>query len=246
MNVDQFNSMVSASLKRGNTLDSQIPQQTAMAVQWIERNYTFKYMEAFRLIVIQQNERVILMPVGSIIKSWIFFRIINTDGSYKYINKVEGKDLTMVNSSANTLIGGDIANTQTVFQIVPGNFFQVGLSTIVLDAVPSQNLNSEAMFYNYSSWPTDSTTIPGGGSSFTHPLLQIATDMLLAQTQILCAVNLLKDLRMMAAYKEVRDEAVSTLTRAEDETKFAGENIRMLYKPTYDDEQINAANTLGF
>jgi hypothetical protein len=50
---------------------------------------------------------------------------------------------------------------------------------------------------------------------------------------------------MGAAYKELRDEAVNTLTRAEDETKFAGENIRMLYKPAYDDEQINAANTLG-
>jgi hypothetical protein len=246
MNVDQFNSMVSASLKRGTTLDSQIPQQTAMAVQWIERNYTFKYMEAFRLIVIQQNERVLLMPVGSVVKSWIFFRIVNTDGSYSYINKVEGKDLTLVNSSANTIIGGAVPPTGTVFQIVPKNFFQVNLSTIVLDAVPSQNLNAEAMFYNYSSWPVDVTTIPGGGSTFTHTLLLIASDMLLAQTQMNCAVNLLKDLRMMQAYKEVRDEAVNTLLRAEDETKWAGENIRMLYKPAYDDDQINAANTLGF
>ena len=244
MNLDQFNTMVSASLKRGSTLDAQIPQQTALAVQWIERNYTFKYMEAFRLIVIQKDQRVLLMP-GDAVKSWIFFRIINFDGSYKYINKVEGKDLTMVNSPSNTIVGGTVPS-QTVFQIVPANFFQVNLSTIVLDAVPSQDLNAEAMFYNYSSWPVDSTAIPGGGSTFTHSLLQIAADLLLAQTQLYCAANLLKDLRMAAVYKELRDEAANTLTRAEDETKFAGENIRMLYKPTFDDEQINAVNTLGF
>src|SRR5256885_11996107 len=122
MNLDQFNTMVSDSLRRGNTLDSKIPLQTLLAVQFIERNYNFKYMEAFRLIVIQQNERVLLMPVGVNVKAWTFFRIINQDGSYSYINKVEGKDLTLVNSTANTLIAGSIASPTTSV-IKPGNFF---------------------------------------------------------------------------------------------------------------------------
>lgn len=245
MNLDAFNTMVSTSLRRGNTLDATIPQQVALAVLWLERNFTFKYMEVFRLIEIQASQRVIQMPVGALIKSWIFFRIINTDGSYSYLNKVEGKDLTQVNSTANTLIAQTVpAPTSTV--IKPLNFFQVGLANIVLDAVPSQVFDAEAMFYNYSSWPTDASTIPGGGSTFTHPLLDIAADLLLAQSQMLIAANIMKDLRMFAAYKEMRDEAVNTLTRADDETKYGGESMKMLYDPAFDERQINAATTIGF
>lgn len=245
MNLDQFNSMVSASLRRGTTLDSAIPQQTALAVQWLERNFTFKYMECFRLVTIVQNQRVIQMPKG-LIKSWIFFRIINSDGSYSYLNKVEGKDLTLVNSTANTLIPNTIPSPSGTTVITPGNFFQVGLSNIVLDAVPSQNFNAESMFYNYSSWPTDTSTIPGGGSQFTHPIIDVAADLLLAQTQMLMSANITKDLRMMAAYKEMRDEAVNTLTRADDETKYGGESMKMLYNPGFDEKQINTVVTLGF
>lgn len=245
MNLDQFNTMVSTSLRRGTTLDADIPQQTAMAVQFIERNYSFKYMEVFRLITIQQGNRIQMMPPGSLVKAWMFFRIVNTDGSYSYINKVEGKDLTVVSSQANVLIAGTVPAPNTSI-IKPGNFYQVGLSTIVLDAEPSQDFVAEALFLNYSSWPVDSTTIPGGGSNFEHPLLDVMSDVLLAQTQLYCASNLMKDTRMVQIYKELRDEAINTMTRAEDELRWAADNIRMLYKPTYDEEQINAANTLGF
>ena len=245
MNLDEFNTMVSASLRRGNTLDALIPQQTELAVQFIERNYTFKYMEAFRMIIISENERVLLMPAGVNVKAWIFFRIINSDGSYSYLNKVEPKDLTVVSSRSNVLIAGSVAAPNTSV-ITPRNFYQVGLATIVLDAVPSQDFNAEAMFYNYSSWPTDPTTVPGGGSTFTHPLLEIMSDVLLVQTQLNIATNVMKDTRMKAVYENDAKKAFDTLLRADDEMKYGGENIRMLYKPNYDERQINFANTLGF
>src|SRR5256885_7724016 len=124
MNLSDFNTMVSNSLRRGTTLDSFIPQQVALAVQWLERNYTFKYMETFRLVTVRTNGRVLAMP-GGLIKSWIFFRIINADGSYKYLIKAEGKDLTMVNSTANTLIAQSVPAPASAI-IAPGAFFQVG------------------------------------------------------------------------------------------------------------------------
>jgi hypothetical protein len=238
MNIVEFNQMVSDSLRRGNTLDAQIPRQTSLAVQWMERNYTFKYMEGFRLITIQQGQRVILMPSGVLVKAWNFFRIINSDGSYTYINKVEGKDFTNVASTANTLISGTVPSTSTS-TIKPANFFQVGLTTVVLDAVPSQNFNCEALFFNYSSWPVDSSTIPGGTSSFTHPLLQMMSDVLLAQVQMNIAANIMKDLRMVPVYKEMRDEALNTMTRDEDERRYGGEDMKMLYRPAYDESQLN-------
>jgi|SRR5215469_4065354 len=245
MNLSDLNQMISDSLRRGTTLDTFIPKQTALAVQWIERNFTFKYMECFRLVTIIQNQRIMLMPKGALVKAWIFFRIIHQDGSYKYLIKAEGKDLTLVNSTANTIIPNTIGNPTTSV-IMPGAFFQVGLNTIVLDAVPSQNYNAEAMFYNYSSWPIDATAIPGGGSTFTHPLIDVAADLILAQAQMFMATNIMKDLRMVPAYKELRDEAVNTLTRADDETKFGGENMKMIFDPEFDDRQINAATTIGF
>ena len=245
MNLSDLNQMVSDSLRRGTTLDAFIPKQVALAVQWIERNYTFKYMETFRIVTIKQSQRILLMPTGTLVKAWIFFRIIKTDDSYKYLIKAEGKDLNQVNSTKNTLIPG-VVGTPTSAVIMPGAFFQVGLSTVVLDAVPSQDFPAESMFYNYSSWPTDSTAIPGGGSTFTHPLIDVAGDLILAQAQMFMATNIMKDLRMMAAYKELRDEAVNTLTRADDETKFGGEDMKMTFNPEFDERQINAATVIGF
>jgi len=242
VNIDEFNTLVSTSLRRGNSLDSFIPLQTALAVQFMERNYNFKYMEMFRLINIQgpqgaiPGQRVILMPSGVSIKAWILFRIINSDGSYSYIDKVEPKDLTMVDSSANTFTAGSVPAPNTA-TIKPRNFFQVGLSTVVLDAVPSQNYSAEAMFYGYSSWPTDPTTVPSGGSDFTHPLLQTMSDVLLAQTQWNMAKNVMKDTRMIQVYEADAKKAFDTLLRAEDELKYSAENMRMLYKPAYDEQQ---------
>jgi hypothetical protein len=105
----------------------------------------------------------------------------------------------------------------------PHNYYIVGLKQLVLDSVPQTDFDGEAILYEYSSWPTE--------PSATHPMLDVASDLLLAQTQMFMAINIMKDLRMVPAYKEIRDEAVNTLTRAEDETKYGGETSVMAYTP---------------
>jgi len=211
MTLGDFITMVSASLRRGTTLDSFIPQQTRLAAQWLERNYTMKYMENFRILQVLQNQRTIKMPPNVQVKAAKFIRLINNDGFYVYLNKVEPEDL----------IG--IVSINTTSDPTPRSYYIVGLSTLVLDTIPAVNWTGEAILYEYTDWPTDLT--------MTHPLLTTAADLLLAQTQLLMSLNVMKDLRMVQAYLEARNEAVNTFTRAEDETKYGGESISMAYIP---------------
>jgi len=182
-----------------------------LAVQWMERNYTFKYMENFRILQIKAQQRTIKMPPNTLIKSAKFIRTITDQGTFNYLNKIEPEDLTGVVTSA--------ATSDTT----PHNYYIVGLSTIVLDTVPAVDFVGEGILHEYTDWPTELTT--------THPLLQIAADMLLAQTQLAMSINIMKDMRLIAAYKEARDEAVNTMTRAEDENRFGGESMSMQYIP---------------
>jgi hypothetical protein len=94
---------------------------------------------------------------------------------------------------------------------------------MVFNAVPSANMTGEAMWWSYTDWPTD--------VSSEHVLLSIGSDVLLAQTLMFLAAFDLRDMRMMAAWKEVRDEGVNTLTRAEDEAQYSGQSISMVYVP---------------
>lgn len=212
MELSTFHSMVSSALKRGTAFDADIPNYVKLGVNWLERNYTYKYMEEFRLFQVAAGDRTIRMPDNKVIKAAKFIRLIGEDGAYIYLNKVEPEDLLGLRS----------ANT-TTSDVVPSSYFIVGTDTLVLDAVPSEACNGEAIFYEYSDWPVATTS--------THPLLKFASDLLLAQTLWFMAIYALKDMRMAEAYKVARDEAMSTLTRADDETKYGGESISMAFAP---------------
>ena len=212
MLLSDFHQLVADHLRRGTTLSTQIVAQTKLAVQWLERNYTFKYMESFRLFQAVQGTRTMDLPTNSLIKGWKFLRLVNLDGTYAPLNKIEPEDL----------IGLRTQNSQTNF-VVPEAYFVIGNSKLVFDCVLSQDVSGEVMYYQYSDWPTDL------GS--THPLLQFAADVLLQETLLMMALYL-RDPRMADTIKVTRDEALNTLTRAEDENKFSGESISMVFTPS--------------
>lgn len=204
MNLADFHSLVRLSLKRGTTLDAVIPSYTKMAAAWLERNYTFKYMEVFRLLQLIAGDRTIEVPSNKLIKDFDFIRVINETGEYSRLAKIDPKEL---------------ARTETG---TPTAFFVVGRGTIVFDNTPDANFSGEALFHEYSDWPT--------ADNAEHPLFDMAPDVLLHQTLLFMAAYL-RDAEMAAAYKVLRDEAVNTLTRAEDETKYGGETLSMAYIP---------------
>lgn len=208
MNLGQFQALVSSTCNRGTTLDARIPAQVQMAALWLERNYTFKYMERFRLLQVVTGKRTVALPTNGLIKGFKFLRFVNTDASYLYLNKVEAADLSgssWQQSSSGTLF--------------PANYWIVANRTLVLGYDPTVNLNGEAMWYEYTDWPTDPAS--------QHELLSLATDVLLAQTMLFMASFVTRDARMFQVWKQVRDEGVNTMTRAEDEVKFGGQSITM-------------------
>lgn len=214
MNLGDFKAAVSTSLNRGTTMDGRIPLRIQQAVAWLERNYTFKYMERFRLLQIVANERTIDLPSNEVIKSWKFVRLVNDDGSYRYLNKIEPED-SLGLGTASSVMGR---------RPLLSSYWVSGISTMVLNTVPEAAWNGEGMWNAYTDWPLSE-------DSFTHPLLNMASDVLQAETLLLMAAFDLRDQRMVAGWKEIRDEGVNTMTRAEDEAKYGGESISMAYVP---------------
>jgi hypothetical protein len=207
MTLGDFHQMVADSMRRGTTLTTQIKNFTALSVQWMERNYTFKYMEVFRLFQAVQGSRTLDLPTNVVIKAHKFIRLVDSTGTYVVLERCEAQDITAIRSSRND-----------AGAYIPARYWVAGNSTIVFDAVVQGDLEGEALFYQYTDWIT--------GADETHPLLGFASDVLLQQTCFMMAA-FLKDSEMAAAYKVLRDEAVNTLVRAEDENKYAGQSFTM-------------------
>lgn len=209
MNLGEFHILVKNTANRGSTLDSKIPVQTKLAVQWIERNYTFKYMEKFRLLQMVPPDRTILLET-SLIKAHRFIRFIGTDGQFSYVRKIKPEDVTQL-------------PTIDATSGLPAGYWTVANKLLVFSATPTAQLNGEAMWYEYTDWPVKDES--------THTLLDIAADLLLCQTLLHLAAFVMRDMRMATIWKELRTEAVNTLTRAEDELEHSGESVSMAYGP---------------
>lgn len=207
MDLGTFHSLVSTSLKRGTTLDNVIPSYSKLGLSFMERNYTFKYMEDFRILQLAIGDRTLVMDSNwsYMIKSVQFIRLIDDDnGDYRYLKRVNPRMLSGTSDEA------------------PTGYWLVGANTLVFDNTTQEALAGEAMLTRYTDWPV--------ANDGTHPLLITAPDAMLYQTLIHMAAYL-RDAAMVAAYKELRDEALNTLTRSEDELKYDGESIQMEYIP---------------
>lgn len=205
MTLVEFHDLVRTSLRRGTTLDAVFPTYAKLAGLWLERNYNFKYMEQFRLLQLVEGDRTVNLPSNKIVKGISFIRLIDDDsGEYTYLRRVNPRDL-------------DGTETST-----PTAYWVSGVRTVVFNNTPDEALSGEAVFLEFTDWPT--------GPSETHTLFDIGTDVLLYQTLIHMA-GFLRDADMVAAYKQLRDDAIITLLLSEDEQRFHGEAISMAYSP---------------
>jgi len=204
VDLAEFHKLVSDSLRRGTTQDSYIPGQVKLAALWLERNYTFRYMEQFRLVQLVTGDRTITLPTNKVVKSIKFLRLINSDNTYQVLKQVDPRDLHALAE------GG------------PTSFWKVGSHTLVLNATPTEDLAGEAVLVEYTDWPVEPQS--------KHELMDMAADVLLEQSMLFMAA-FLRDPAMAAVHKTLRDEALNTLTRAEDEGVYGGESVSMAYIP---------------
>ena len=206
MNLGEFHSLVSTSLRRGTSLDNVIPVYSKLAHQWMERNYDFKYMEVFRILQLVEGDRTVNLPSNRVMKSIMFIRIIDDSESYIKLRKGTATDFK---------------GTRTQ---IPTGFWISGNDTIVFNNTPDKEYSGEAIFTEFTDWPVASTG--------RHPMIDMAADVLLYQTLIHMAAYL-RDAEMVTAYKLLRDESLTTLLLSEDETRFEGEALGMAYIPPH-------------
>lgn len=202
LTLGEFHQLVSDSLRRGTAQDAYIPGQVKLAAKWLERNYTMRYMERFRLLQVAPNDRTIQFPDNIVVKAVKFIRLIGEDGRYRELRQVDPRDLR------STGIG------------YPEAFWKVGDNVLVLNATSDVALAGEGVLFEYTDWPT--------ADDSTHPLINLAADVLLQQSLLFLAA-FLRDPDIGAVYKVLRDEALDTLTRAEDEGVHGGASYSMAF-----------------
>lgn len=204
MTLGEFKSMIRGVMKRGTALDGLLQSHIQMAVTKIERNYDYTYMEKARLLEVAVDQRIVDFPPGVLVKSISMLRWIRDDGLYVNLRKVDPKQL-------NAIAEG-----------MPYRYYVAGNRQIIFDSVPDEQLIGEAILMEYSQIPND--------DNYECPLLNVAPDMVMLETTRLFAVTT-RDPRFLELQQVLIDEARNTMSRAEDEGKFANADLGMVYNP---------------
>lgn len=213
MILGDFHEMVDLSLGRGSAVTDLIPSFTRQAVRWMERNHTFAYMQQFVLLELDvsalDTPRYIELGPGAP-KAIPFFRWVGDDGYYAKVERISPADQDFL---------ADATAAKP-----PTGYWLDGIARLVLNATPTEDLSGELRLDRYTSWPVEN-------DDFEHWLMDYAEDVLLAQTLLGLSARL-RDPKLRETYKEMRDEGLHTLLRADEELQFSGQTARMEYRPS--------------
>lgn len=205
-----FHTLVSDALGRGTALDASIPLRTSMAARWLERNYLFQYMRTWKVleVLVAADNPEIISLFGLELRNVELLRRRNTadDGSYNFNRPIKKRDP---------------ADRESQPLGEPTSFWLNGVSSIILDTVPDENMTFEAHLQQFTTW--------GSGTSWTHWLLDNATNLLLCRTlMMMCPRS--RDPSMYDMYKSEFDLEIQSFTVSEEELK-TGEVISLWEPP---------------
>lgn len=207
MTLGEFHTLLRDTIKRGDSLDESIPQYVAMAVRFIERNYTFKYMEHLASLQMVEGDRVVELTRYYKKVEFVRFTPYDTISDYTYLHPTEARQIVRPSTGA------------------PAELFLLGTNKLIFNPIPDTAYSGEVLMVAYTDWPT--------ALDSRHYLLDIAPDLLLGQTAMMMAIGPMRDPRMVEGYKLMRDEAIKTLETADDELRYGGADLRMGYSPYY-------------
>ena len=220
--LSDFHTLVADSLGRQTSLDSVIPKRVEMAARWLERNYTFQYM-----------------------RNWRTFTA-SASATYPYIVSLDGLRLKRIDliRRRDTADDGTIQFDRPLRKLMPadretrpsGNpesYWLNGLSSIILNSVPEEDLTFEAHTIEFTSW--------GTGSTWTHWLLDNATELLLARTLMMMSVRT-RDTELWNTYKSEFDLELQSFNVAEEDLQ-QEDVIEVWEPPEYasDDQSLRSA-----
>lgn len=211
MTLGELHTLVSSSIARGTTLDAQIPAFVRMAARWLERNYTFKYMERFRQFTFDTTAtepRRITMASGRV-KKIEMARGVYTDGSFQKQKQIDPEELNSIQEG------------------MPKSFWLDGVNCIVFDKTPDENYTEEMKIIEYTSWPT--------ATSAETWLTVNAEDLLLARAMMHMA-PFLRDPKVIQYWKELYSTSLQTVLNADQELRDGARSDVMNYAGAFRDD----------
>lgn len=218
MNLGQFHARVARALGRGTSLDSVIPDYVEEAVQDIEANYSFQYMKRWVEFTIDASSTsphiitLFTVPVKKV-------------NLLRYVNEDDGRFRDIKGPI-------DPQDRQTREAGLPTRFWLDGISSIVLDSIPDEDLSCEGHLTNFSVWQPDQT-------GFQHILIDRFRSLLLSETVIKASVDL-RDPRLGDLYKSVNERAWTNINQTEESLQYGGETgAQMDWEPPYDEFDPN-------
>lgn len=203
MDLQTFHSEVSRAIARGTAYDGRIPAYARMAARYIERNYTFQYMNVlatFEIDADASEPRLITLPEK--MKKDTLVRLVLEDGCYQNLQKI------------------DPHQQHELLTEVPTGYFLSGDDRIWLAQVPEEDYDAEIFYTRFTTWPT--------AVDATNWLLTNAEDVLLAQTMIYMA-PLLRDPDAMKLWGEMLQMSMKSLLDSDFELEFTGKQSVMQY-----------------
>ena len=221
--LGEFHTLVSDALGRGTSLDSVVPKRVAWAARWLERNYTFQYM-----------------------RQWKEFEIDVSEAEYPYIISLYDLELKEIELIRRRQLDddGDVVFGRPLRKEHPGaresrpagvpeSYWLNGLSSIILNSVPDEDMTFEAHIVSFTKW--------GSASAWTHWLLDNATQLLLCRT-LMVMVPRTRDPKLWQTYKAEFDLELGSFNVSE-ETLQSGETIQVWEPPEYvqHDESLRSA-----
>lgn len=199
LTVGDFYTDLRAMLKRGTSLDAELPGACRRAVRWIEQNHSLEYMRRRLVVDVAGGATIVALPSAS-------YKAILSLGY-----RADGDWIGLTRRDFDTASRNDWGTPTG-----PRLYQLDGGSNLVLDVAPSTDLTLRGWWSLYSDWPS----VPEA----SHWLLANAETLLRSQVMLEFAL-FNRDERSAALFSGMREEQIKVLQNAEYEARYANQDI---------------------
>lgn len=211
--LSEFHTLVSDALGRSTSLDSVIATRTKLAARWLERNYTFQYMRQWKVLEVDSDAE--------------FPHIVS-------LHDLEVKGVELIRRRTAEASGDGFLFDRPLKKVkpedretrgygVPESYWLNGLSSLVFNAIPDEDMTFEAHFVLFTRW--------GSATTWTHWLLDNATNLLLSRT-LMSMTSRTRDPQLWQMYKSELDLEIQSFNVAEEELQ-TGDFVQVWEPPEY-------------
>jgi hypothetical protein len=175
MNLGEFYDQLRFMIKRGSSLDGQLPGYVRRAARFLEQNYTLQYMRRRFEVTSEIGTNRIALPPNVPIKTIENLRFLGSDGTEYPVNKGSMNDSALrafypaYPSSFSSRYDPGVG-----WVGMPTVYYLDGVSALVFNQNFLESLTGEGIMVRYSEWPT--------ADDQTHWLLENAEGLLLRQS----------------------------------------------------------------